>query len=279
MIINQQICIRQTHNSLPYLFQNAHVHILMFHTLYNYTMKSLQSLSHLWREIRQRLSCYCHRKSSMKIGPLVTYNLSTITNSLVTHNSTTKLICWWHTYLATKLIRWLHTEFDSKTDLLVTYSSSMKTDSLVTQNSIAKLIRWWHTFRQRKLIHWLHRIQQRNWFASDIHFISKTDSPVTYKILYKSLAHNRLLLNQKTLAKTESLPTQKSSTKHIPTVDVEIVSAHSLLLTKKSLMKTESLLTQKSSTQHISTTDVEIISAHNLLLIQKSMMKVELLTT
>ena len=52
---------------------------------------------------------------------------------------------------------------------------------------------------------------------------------------------------------------------HISTIDAEIISAYNLLLTKKSLMKTESLPTQKSSTQYICTTNAEIISTHNLL--------------
>jgi hypothetical protein len=64
--------------------------------------------------------------------------------------------------------------------------------------------------------------------------------------------------------KTESLPTQKSSTQHNFTADTEIVSAYGLQLTQKSLMKTESLPTQKSSTQHSFTADAEIISAYGL---------------
>jgi hypothetical protein len=56
---------------------------------------------------------------------------------------------------------------------------------------------------------------------------------------------------------------------HISTIDAEIISAYNLLLTKKSLMKTESLPTQKSSTQYICTTNAEIISTHNLLQTQR----------
>jgi hypothetical protein len=47
--------------------------------------------------------------------------------------------------------------------------------------------------------------------------------------------------------KTESLPTQKSSTQHSFMVDAEIVSAYGLRLTQKLLKKIESLPTQKST--------------------------------
>jgi hypothetical protein len=52
--------------------------------------------------------------------------------------------------------------------------------------------------------------------------------------------------------KTESLPTQKSSTQHSFTADVKIISAYGLRLTQKLLKKIESLSTQKSSMQPLS---------------------------
>jgi len=48
-----------------------------------------------------------------------------------------------------------------------------------------------------------------------------------------------LLLSQKSLTKTELLPTQKSSTQYSFTVGVEIVSIYGSQLTQKSLTKTE----------------------------------------
>jgi len=51
--------------------------------------------------------------------------------------------------------------------------------------------------------------------------------------------------------------------------DVDTFCAHRLLLTEKLLMKTESLLSQKSSSKPCSTADVEIFNVHRLLLAQK----------
>jgi len=49
--------------------------------------------------------------------------------------------------------------------------------------------------------------------------------------------------------------------------------AHRLLLTEKLLMKTESLLSQKSSSKHCSMADAEIFNVHRLLLAQKPFTK------
>jgi hypothetical protein len=62
-------------------------------------------------------------------------------------------------------------------------------------------------------------------------------------------------------------------------VSVEVISAYSLQLTQKSLTKTKSLLTQKSSMQHSFTTDAEIVSVYGLQLTQKSLTKTESLPT
>jgi hypothetical protein len=48
-------------------------------------------------------------------------------------------------------------------------------------------------------------------------------------------------------------------------IDVEIVNAYGLRLTQKSLTKTESLPTKKSSMQHSFIADVEIVNAYGLL--------------
>jgi hypothetical protein len=55
--------------------------------------------------------------------------------------------------------------------------------------------------------------------------------------------------------------------------DADIFSAHRLLLTEKYLMKTESLLSQKSSSKSSSTADAEIFNVHRLMLDQKLLMK------
>jgi len=70
-------------------------------------------------------------------------------------------------------------------------------------------------------------------------------------------------LTQKSLMKTQSLPTQKSSTQHNFTADVEIVNVHGSQLTQKSLIKIKLLPIQRSSTQHNFTVDARIVSTHN----------------
>lgn len=130
-----------------------------------------------------------------------------------------------------KLIRWWHTEFGNEIDSLVTYNSSARTDSLVTQNSTTKLIHWWHIEFDTEidsLVTYNSLAKRICWLHTD--FGNETNSLVTYRILQKSSAHNMLLLNQKSLAKTELLSTYKSSMKHISTIDVEIVSAHNLFV-------------------------------------------------
>jgi hypothetical protein len=56
----------------------------------------------------------------------------------------------------------------------------------------------------------------------------------------------RLLQNQKSLTKTDSLQTHKSSPEHSSAAEAEIFMAQRLLLNHKSLTKTDSLPTQKS---------------------------------
>src|SRR3990172_2921724 len=84
---------------------------------------------------------------------------------------------------------------------------------------------------------------------------------------------HRLLLTQKPLTKTESLVSQKSSSKPSSTADAEMFTLHRLLLANKPLTKTESLLSQKSSSKPSSTSDTEIFTLHRLLLPQKPLTK------
>jgi hypothetical protein len=56
----------------------------------------------------------------------------------------------------------------------------------------------------------------------------------------------RLLQNQKSLTKTDSLQTHKSSPEHSSPAEAEIFMAQRLLQNQKSLTKTDSLQTQKS---------------------------------
>jgi hypothetical protein len=65
----------------------------------------------------------------------------------------------------------------------------------------------------------------------------------------------RLLQNQKSLTKTDSLQTYKSSPEHSFTVEAEIFMAQRLLQNQKSLMKTDSPQTHKSSPEHSSTAE------------------------
>ena len=46
-------------------------------------------------------------------------------------------------------------------------------------------MRVYHRKLAVKLLHWWHPIQQWNWFAGNMHFVSKTDSLVTYNLLEK----------------------------------------------------------------------------------------------
>ena len=82
-----------------------------------------------------------------------------------------------------------------------------------------------------------------------------------------------LFQNQKSLTKTESVQTHKSSPEPSSTADAEIFSAHRLLQNQKSLIKTESLQNGKSSQEPSSTAVAEIFSAHRLLQNQKSFTK------
>jgi hypothetical protein len=56
----------------------------------------------------------------------------------------------------------------------------------------------------------------------------------------------RLLQNQKSLTKTDSLETHKYSPEHSSAAEAEILMAQRVLQNQKSLMKTDSLQTQKS---------------------------------
>jgi len=107
-----------------------------------------------------------------------------------------------------------------------------------------------------------------NWFASDTEFGGAIQS---YDWCMKSSAHLVYYWTWKSLTKTESLPTQWSSTRSSYVVDAEFISAHILLLM--------SLSTQESSTLSSSAVDAQFINAHILLLIPKSLMKTELLLT
>jgi hypothetical protein len=68
--------------------------------------------------------------------------------------------------------------------------------------------------------------------------------------------------------KTESLLSQKSSSKPSYTADAEIFRAYRLLLSQKPLMKTGSLGTQKSSKKRSSTAAADMFSASKLLLMK-----------
>jgi hypothetical protein len=57
---------------------------------------------------------------------------------------------------------------------------------------------------------------------------------------------DRLLQNKKSLPKTESLQTRKSSPEPSSTADAEIFNAHRLLQNQKSLTKTTTLQMHKS---------------------------------
>jgi hypothetical protein len=74
----------------------------------------------------------------------------------------------------------------------------------------------------------------------------------------------RLLQNQKSLTKTVSLQTEKSSPEASSRADTKIFSANRILQNQKSVTKTESLQTQKSSPETYSTADTEIVTAHIL---------------
>jgi hypothetical protein len=71
----------------------------------------------------------------------------------------------------------------------------------------------------------------------------------------------RLMLSQKPLTKTRTLGPKKSSKNPVPRLTLTS-SAHILLLTDKPLMKTKSLLSQKSSSKPSSTADAEIFTLH-----------------
>jgi hypothetical protein len=123
---------------------------------------------------------------------------------------------------------------------------------------------------------------------------------------------NKILLTDKPLMKTESLVSQKSSSKPSSTADTEIFNLHGLLLPQKPLTKTrslrpknhpkslvlrltltstthkdyswqkrghetESLLSQNSSSKRNSTADADIFNVHRLLLPQKPLTKIRTL--
>jgi len=75
--------------------------------------------------------------------------------------------------------------------------------------------------------------------------------------------------------KTESLLSQKSSSKTSSTADAEIITLHGLLLAQKPLMKTRTLGPKKSSKKPSSTADADIFCANKLLLTDKPLMKTE----
>jgi len=73
---------------------------------------------------------------------------------------------------------------------------------------------------------------------------------------------HRLLLTPKPLTKTESLVSQKSSSKPSYMADAEIFNVHRLLLAQKPLTKTRTLGPKKSSKKPISTADADIFYAN-----------------
>jgi len=75
--------------------------------------------------------------------------------------------------------------------------------------------------------------------------------------------------------KTESLLSQKSSSKSSSTADAEIFTLHGLLLAQKPLTKTRTLGPKKSSKKPSSTAVADIFCANRLLLTDKPVMKIE----
>jgi hypothetical protein len=84
------------------------------------------------------------------------------------------------------------------------------------------------------------------------------------EVLYSGLTRHLRRLNQKSLRKTTSLQTQKSSLETSSTTYNEIFTAHRLLQNQKSLTKTMSLHTRKSSPEPSSPPEAEIFSTPRL---------------
>jgi len=158
-------------------------------------MKKLQALSHFWHKIHQQLSCCCHRKSSAKTGSLVTYN------------------------------------------------SSTKIDSLVTCR-----------IRQQKLIRWFHRIRQRNWFTGYIEFGGKTNSLGTYKIQQRNrFAGDLHYVNENWFVSY----IQNLAAKLIRWWPIKFGSETDSLVTYNSSAKTDSLVTYRIRQQNWFASDIQ----------------------
>ena len=92
------------------------------------------------------------------------------------------------------------------------------------------------------------QIIDENWVPTDPEIITGTQFQADADIF----SAHRLRQNHKSLTKTESHPTQKSSPEPISSADAKILIAYRLRENHKSLTKIESQPTQKSSPEHSS---------------------------